>query len=109
MLSLAGPLGLNAVPNVPSVVANEETWCGVERRVAQLLRRPLLRRVVGHSMVDDFAGLVLDDDESENLPVVTLPRLSHVLLDRPLRHPDTELEQFSAGLLGTPEAVFRRA
>jgi hypothetical protein len=49
------------------VIPNDESRRVVEGGVAELLRGPLLRGVVGHGLVDDLSGVVFDDDESEAL------------------------------------------
>ena len=54
-------------PELAVTIANEKPWCSVECGVAELLSGPLLSRMVGHSTVDDFSCVVLDDDEGEDL------------------------------------------
>ncbi len=98
------------------------------------VRRDVNEHVVGHGLVNDLSSVVLDDDEGEDLteegivglheitgpdfvrmvveerrPVLPAARgafagFAHVLLNRPLRDGEAELEEFAADSLGTPES-----
>jgi len=115
-------------------VANEDLRALSERRrVAQLLRGPLLGGRARYRNVDDAPGVHVDDEEGEDRTepdVVGLqevagpngviaqkrrPALStmgsggscapHVTLDRPLRDADAEFQELTANALGSPEPV----
>ena len=103
------------------------------RDVTKLLRRPLFRWCSRNPNVNDFAGLDVDHEESEQRPkpnVIDLQEIagpngmvrqkclpaltirwrwrtsaSHVSLDRAFGDGDPQLEKFAADALGSPEAI----
>jgi hypothetical protein len=115
-----------------------EAWPLPERRrLAQLLRDPLIGGVPRDAEVDDPAGAEFDDEERVGRPEeqvrnrqeVASPGLARavaqerrpalpgwarpwhlpqILLDGPLAHPDVELQEFAPDPLGTPERIVAR-
>jgi hypothetical protein len=103
------------------------------RRVAQLLRGPRLRRRPRHRDMHDTLGVHIDDEEREDgtepyviglqeiarpnrvvaeerSPALSAPRsrrphASHVALNRSLRDPNAELQEFAANALGSPKSA----
>ena len=117
------------------VIANEHIGTLAERRnIAKLLRRPLFSRCSRDSNVNDFAGLDVDHEESEQWPkpnvidlqeiagpnrvvrekrLPTLPmrrrwstHFPDVSLNRAFGDGDPELEKLTSDTFGSPEAVF---
>jgi hypothetical protein len=120
------------------VVADQEPRPFAEgRRLAKLLRRPSVARRSGHADVHDLPGPVLHDEEREDgleQHVVQLEEVAgpdivrmvlkerllglsalfgrqrplHVLLDRALADPDSQLEQLAADAFSAPKRVVSR-
>src|SRR5580658_1062198 len=118
-------------------IANDELRPLPERRrIAELPRRPRLRRSARHPDMDDALDVHVDDEEREDgtkPDVVGLqeiagphrvgsqecppalsaarssrPRTAHVPLDRSLRDADAELREFSANAFGSPQPALGR-
>ncbi len=116
------------------VIANDHIGTLAERRdITKLLCRPLFSRCSRNPNVNDFAGLDVDHEESEQRPkpnVIDLQEIagpngmvrqkclpaltirwrwrtsaSHVSLDRAFGDGDPQLEKFAADALGSPEAI----